>query len=261
MRIAKLQRHCRFTSAAALSACLLLSACATTSQTPESANISQSKQYAGFISDYSKLKPVANDDNAESWLDPTVDFAGYDKVLIERIRVVLKNDEQAQAIDPTELKVLADYFHEALVREFGDTYPVVSEPGPGVLRMRIAITNLVPTKPEISVVALVVPYATIADFASGAAQGREAGSPAYVGDTGIEAEFLDSQTTRVVGQYVDDEVGKKYVVDTSKGIGEAIGTGVSQYSKAYTTWGYAKQAFDTWAKRFRERFDQLHRGS
>ena len=125
-------------------------------------------------------------------------------------------------------------------------------------RVRIAITDLVPTKPELSVVTLVVPYATIADFGSGAASGREAGSPAYVGETGIEAEFIDGGTQQVVAQYVDREIGKKYVVDTSHGLANAVSKGFSQYSKAYSTWGYAKQAFDFWAKLFRERFDALH---
>lgn len=102
-----------------------------------------------------------------------------------------------------------------------------------------------------------IPYATIADLGSGAASGRDAGSTTYVGETGIEAEFLDSQSNLVVAQYVDNDVGKKYVVDLSEGVGSAISTGFSQYSKAYTSWGYAQQAFDTWAKLFRQRFDEL----
>jgi hypothetical protein len=244
--------------AAVSAVCLVLSACSSTSSKPGGPGMSDNAQYSGFLADYSKLQPVTGSSSAKSWRDPAANFASYDKILLERIRVSLKADNAEETVDPTQLKALVDYFHEALVRELSDAYPIVSEPGPGVLRVRIAITNLVPTKPEMSVIALVVPYATIADLASGVADGHEAGSPAYVGSTGIEAEFLDSQTSRVIGEYVDDQIGRKYVVDTSGGIENAITTGFSQYSKAYTSWGYAKEAFDTWAKLLRTRLDQLH---
>jgi hypothetical protein len=127
-----------------------------------------------------------------------------------------------------------------------------------VLRARITIVDLVPTKPEMSVVALVVPYATVADVASGAATGGPVGSAPYLGRTGIAAQFIDSQTNRVIAEYADTQVGRKYVVDTSKGIGDTITTGFSDYAKAYSTWAYARQAFDGWAQQFRARLDQAH---
>ena len=109
-----------------------------------------------------------------------------------------------------------------------------------------------------SVVTLVVPYATVADVASGAAAGGPVGSAPYLGRTGIAAQFIDGQTGRVIAEYADTQVGRKYVVDTSKGVGSAITTGVSDYAKAYSTWAYAKQAFDGWARQFRARLDQAH---
>lgn len=109
-----------------------------------------------------------------------------------------------------------------------------------------------------SVVALVVPYATVADVASGAAAGGPVGSAPYLGRTGIAAQFIDSQTNRVIAEYADTQVGRKYVVDTSKGVSSAVSTGVSDYMKAYSTWAYARQAFDGWAQQFRTRLDQAH---
>lgn len=89
--------------------------------------------------------------------------------------------------------------------------------------MRVAITDLIPTKPEMSVVALVVPYATV-----------------------------------VVAAYVDRQVGKKYDIDLSQGVGTAIKSGFSSYSKAYSTWAYAEAAFDYWAGLLRKRLDEVH---
>ena len=234
---------------------VLLAACATG---PTSEQTPPPSTYAAFLTHPDRLQPVPGDDGAYRWVDPAANLGRYDKVLLERIQVQLASDADYKAIDPAELKTLVDYFQQAIVKALGNAYPVVNRPGPGVLRVRITIVDLVPTKPEMSVVALVVPYATVADVASGAAAGGPVGSAPYLGRTGIAAQFIDSQTSRVIAEYADTRVGRKYVVDTSKGVGNAISTGFSDYAKAYSTWAYAQQAFDGWAQQFRARLDQAH---
>jgi hypothetical protein len=142
---------------------------------------------------------------------------------------------------------MTDYFREALTRELGSEYPIVNEPGPDVLRLRVAITDLVPTKPAVTVVVLVTPYATIADLAAGAASKGGTGSAPYLGHAGIEAEGIDSETLQLVFGYVDQRYGKKYDAENP-----------GSYFKAYTEWGYVQQAFDFWAKKFRIRLDEIH---
>jgi hypothetical protein len=237
-----------------LSTIFLLGGCAT----PGAIGTTSTPAYAEVLSYPDRLKPVAEDDDALIWVDPSFDFAKYDKFLIENIQVRLADDTAYKAVDPTELKALTDYLYDAIVKALKPTYKVVSKPGPGVLRVRIAITNLVPTKPEYSVVALVVPYATVADIASGAAAGGPVGSTAYLGRTGIAGSLADSRTNRVVAEYADNEVGRKYVVDTSRGLSKAVTTGVGDYVAAYSTWAYAKQAFDGWAADFRKWLDGVH---
>jgi hypothetical protein len=222
------------------------------------AKVMSEYKYSGFLSDYSHLKPAPDKTAAEVYLKAGFDLKNYNKVLLDRIIVWYKNDAEYKGIDPTELKVLADYFHEAIVKALGSDYPVVSEPGPGVLRIRIAICELVATKPIASVVVLVTPYATIADLASGAVTKGGAGSSPYVGDAAIEAEFLDSQTNEQLAAYVERRIGKKYNVDLSEGPGSAVMKGATSYGKAYTTWGYAKDAFNYWAKKLRKRLDEAH---
>jgi hypothetical protein len=235
----------------ALLLCVFTTGCASKS--------SKAYQYSGFLSDYSRLGPDEKDKQGEIFIDPAVDFKQYDKILLERIRVYFKEDSENKEIDPTELKMLTDYFHEAIVRELGDAYPIVNEPGPGVLRTRIAITELIPAKPAMSVVVLVTPYATVADLASGAVsqKGAEgAGSPPYLGDTAIEVEVLDSMTNEQLGAYVERRLPKKYNVDTSEGAGGAVKTYADSYLKSYTEWGHTKNAFDFWAEGFRKRLDE-----
>lgn len=238
----------------AISAAFLLGSCAAVGTAGSAAG----PAYAAFLSHPERLKPVAEGDDALIWVDPSVDLATYDKFLIESIQVQLADDAAYKAVDPTELKAMTDYLFNAIAKALKPTYKVVSTPGPRVLRVRIAITNLVPTKPEYSVAALVIPYATVVDLASGPASDGPAGSTAYLGRTGIAGSLIESRTGRVVAEYADNEVGRKYVVDTSEGVTKAVTTGVTDYVAAYSTWAYAKQAFDGWAADFRKWVDGVH---
>jgi hypothetical protein len=234
---------------------LLLTACATN---PDMSEQATPAAYAGFLSDPGRLQPVPGDSGAYQWADSATTLARYNKILLERIQVQLADNADYKAVDPAQLKALTDYFHQAIVTALGSAYPVVNQPGRGVLRVRITIVNLVPTKPEMSVVTAVVPFAAIPDLASGAASGGPMGSAPYLGRTGIAVQFIDSETSRVVAEYADTRVGRKYVVDTSQGVGNAVTTGVSDYAKSFSTWAYAQQAFDGWAQKFRARLDQVH---
>ncbi|NJD55093.1 MAG: DUF3313 domain-containing protein [Nitrospirae bacterium] len=223
---------------------LLLSGCASTNG---KATESEGTKYTGFLSDYAQLKPEGEGSKAMKYVNPQADLKKYKKVLIEKIIVWLKDDAAYKGIDPDAFKAMTDYFHEALVRELGTDYPVVTEPGPDVLRVRIAITDLVPTKTAVTVLVLVTPYATVADLASGAASKGGAGSAPYLGNAGIEAEGIDSETLQPVFSYVDMRYGKKYDAENP-----------GAYFKAYTEWGYVKGAFDFWAKKFRTRLDEVN---
>ena len=85
-----------------------------------------------------------------------------------------------------------------------------------------------------------------------------AAGASYLGQTAIEAEFLDSRSNEVLAAYVDRQAGKKYDVDLSQGVGSAVEKGVSSYTKAYSTWAYAEAAFDYWAGLLRKRLDEAH---
>lgn len=235
-----------------LASLLLTSGCATNLTTG-----SGQPAYAEFLSQPGRLRPAADGSGALAWVDSGVNLKRYNKFLIEPIQVRLADNAGHKTVDPAQLKTLTDYLNQAIIKALTPTYQVVTKPGPGVLKIRIAITDLVPTKPEYSVAALVVPYATVVDLASGAAAGQSAGSPPYLGRTGIAAMLIDAQNQQVVAEYADTRIGRKYVVDTSRGITGALKTGVGDYLNAYSTWAYARQAFDGWAAVLRRWLDRV----
>ena len=70
------------------------------------------------------------------WKQPDAAWRSYDKVLISRMQVTLKPG-QGKHVDPSDLKMLFDYFHGALVAALKPSMEIVDKPGPGVLVLRI----------------------------------------------------------------------------------------------------------------------------
>ncbi|MFH0997317.1 MAG: DUF3313 domain-containing protein [Pseudomonadota bacterium] len=86
-----------------------------------------------------------------------MDFAKYNKVMLDSVVFFFANDADYKGMDPNELKTLADGFNLQILNVLKDTYPIVSEPGPDVIRIRFAVTDLKSSKPGMSAVSSVVP--------------------------------------------------------------------------------------------------------
>jgi hypothetical protein len=213
----------------------------------------------GFLTDYDRLKPMPGGAGMLCWRSADVDLKRFDKVMFERIQVYL-NAGADKSVDPTDLKMLVDYFHKSLVTAITPVAPVVTAPGPGVLRVRFALTDLVPTNTAASLAGTAVPYGFVAEMGSGAADGKPAGSTPYLGQTGMEVQFRDGGTGQIVAECADREIGLKYAANMNAGATGAAATWVSGYMDSFSQWTYAKTAFDKWAAEFAQRFAALKKG-
>lgn len=228
----------------------LLCGCASTTNTSSSAP--KAAKRTGFLSNYDMLKPMGGDDEAQSWRRPDVDWKKYDKVFIERIQVFPKKESEDKGIDPTDLKMLIDYFYEDLLKEIKPTAQIVDQIGPNVLVLRIAIVDLVPTQYAVSIAGTLTPFAFIGEAASGPASGRPAGSTPYMGESSIEVQFVDGESRQILAEFTDTKIGKKYDVNAS-----GAKKYMDSYTDSFTAWNYAKNAFDEWSVLFKKRFDEL----
>lgn len=236
----------------ALTAAVLAAGCASTGSNPlgsgtgVTASDPNRLTQSGFLSNYARLKPVDWAEGIQCWRQPGLDAKRYDKVLIGRMSVSLKPDQQT-TIDPTDLKTLTDYFHDSMVKALKPQMKVVEKPGPGVLGLRIALTNLVPTDVTRSVTGTIVPYGFVAEAGAGAATGRPAGSTPYLGETGMEMQFVDSATGTVLAECRDTQIGRKYAAELDAGATGAAQTWASGYVNSFQSWAYARNAFDKWS--------------
>lgn len=181
----------------------------------------------GFLSDYSRLETKS--ESSLRYVDETA-LAQYSNFIVDRVEVHFH--EGAHAIEQKsegklteqDLADLTNYFHSAIVEAIDDAgFRVVYQPGPGVARLRVAVTDM----EETNVILAAIPQARLATGAG-------------VGDASLEAEMLDSQTGRQIGAIVETRAGSRVPF-----------TGLSE-------WGGAKDAMDQWAKQLRKRLEEAH---
>ena len=207
---------------------------------------------SGFLTHYAKLKPVAAMQGIECWRDTRFDPKKYKKIQITPIVVSLaapkdSKDGKVPAVDPTDLKQLTDYFYQTLRDSLKPQISVVTQAGAGVVVLRIALTDLVPTSVPGSVAGTLIPYAFIAEASSGKVTGRPAGSTPYLGETGMEMQFRDGATGAVLAECRDTEIGRKYAAELNEGATQAAQTWANGYMSSFQSWGYAKAAFNKWS--------------
>jgi len=224
----------------------------------DSARLTQS----GFLTHYAKLKPVAAMEGIECWRDTRFDPKKYKKIQIAPIVVSLtapkdSKDGKVPTVDPADLKQLTDYFYQTLRDAFKPQMPIVAQAGAGVVVLRIALTDLVPTSVPGSVAGTLIPYAFIAEASSGKVTGRPAGSTPYLGETGMEMQFRDGATGAVLAECRDTEIGRKYAAELNVGAAQAAQTWANGYMSSFQSWGYAKAAFNKWSMLVAKRMADL----
>ncbi|MDM0109487.1 DUF3313 domain-containing protein [Variovorax sp. J22R24] len=211
----------------------------------------------GFLTEPGKLKAQPANGGFLCWRQAGVNWRSYDKVMFERIQVYVTPATAQSPIDPSDLKTLVDYFHSAMVKSVSPEVQVVNVAGPGVLRVRLALTSLVPTNTLESMAGTAVPYGFVAEIGSGAATGRPVGSTPYLGKTGLEAQFRDGASGTVLAECADTQIGLKYAADLNNGATTAAEAWMNGYVSSFTSWSYAQDAFNKWSAAFARRFAEL----
>ena len=226
----------------------------------DSARLTQS----GFLTNYTKLKPIAAMQGIECWRDTRFDPKSFKKIYVAPIVVSLvppKKSKEGQAttttVDPADLKQLTDYFHKTLQETIKPQLPIAAQAGAGVVVLRMALTDLVPTSVPGSIAGTLIPYAFIAEASSGKVTGRPAGSTPYLGETGIEMQFRDGASGAILAECRDTQIGRKYAAELDSGAAQAAQTWANGYMSSFQSWGYAKAAFNKWSVLVAKRLAEL----
>lgn len=176
---------------------------------------------SGFLSNYDDLSESKGEPGVLRFEQPG-GLARYASFIVEPIAVQPRPDGNLERSAPEEIHRLASEFTLALRAELDERYEVVEQPGPGVLRLRGAITDVDASAPALNI----HPATKLSGFGLGGAS--------------FEAEGVDALT----GERV-------FAVVVSRRAAKRIGSGLGE-------WDDARQVMRDWAAQFRRRVDNAH---
>ncbi len=144
----------------------------------------------------------------------------YNKYIIDPVVIDFENKNKKDPVPQDVQQEVAAFLRDEVVKGLQDKYQIVDTPGPGVLRIRLAITDIEARKPYLNAASLI--------------KLAEAG----VSGASMEVELVDSVTGEPIAAAIDYRKASEW--DISNGLIE---------------WGFAKDVCADWAKMFRERLD------
>lgn len=196
-----------------------------------------SLQTSGFLGDYSELSKAPGAQDSWQWVRPGVDWKAYRKIMLQPIEVWINPQAAYAGIQPDVYKQITDSFRNVLLEAFrAGGYGIVDQPGPGVLRLRVALTGITPERPSLTPLD-VLPIKLAFDVAR-AATGTDKNVIAVSG----EAEVLDG----VSGQRLFAQVTTKK--DAHLFVAQNL------------SWDDVREAAMAWANQARSRLDAARGG-
>ena len=177
----------------------------------------------GFLKDYSKLEPDPDIDGRHRYINPNMNAGEYSKFIVDPVVLSLSETGKERDIDQEDLNEQVTFFHKTIVEELEKDYRVVSSPGKGVARVRVAITDVEKTNPLLNI----HPGTKL--------------TGAGLGGAGMEAELVDSVTSQTIAAAIDNQEGSRM----------SLLAGVQWF-------GHAQAVMENWADDLKKFIDQAH---
>lgn len=195
----KLSTTSRSATLSLLSMALLAAAGCTTT---EKVKLDQASINCGLLNgDCNLLTPTDSSDKTSlRYVSPNVQWTQYNKVMIDPVTFWGGDTTKVSASDQ---QTLVNYFNQQLREKVGQKMQVVDQPGPGVLKLQVAMTDADTATPVLRSVSMIVPQAHMLANLKYLATGTFP----FVGSAQAEAKITDAVTGKVLAEAVDKRIG------------------------------------------------------
>jgi hypothetical protein len=151
-------------------------------------------QIPGFLGDYSMLKPEKDPSGADvqRYVNPKLAPGGPYRQLLLDAAQFYPAAQPSEYVDAKTFNDVRNYVDAQMRSKLGAKVPLATTPGPGVVRVRTAITSVATQSAEFKLYEI-LPISMVYSLIRG--RGKE-------GLLGIEVELLDSQTGERLGAAV-----------------------------------------------------------
>jgi hypothetical protein len=194
--------------------------------------VRQPPDASGFLDDYSLLREGGANEVRLVYRNPEADWNAYDKILFEPVTLWRSGKKSLDPVPEEDLLRLVSSFETALRTRFGARFRLVDVAGPGVLRVRLGITEARVADPDLDVL-------TARAAGDALDRGDETLHPEmrrFLERAHIEGEIRDAQTGMLLAQGVDRR--------------RQDGT-----ARPLNTWADVDGALDFWADRLCSRLE------
>jgi hypothetical protein len=185
----------------------------------------QPAETSGFLDDYALLRPGGPNELQLVYRNPQADWRAYHKVLLEPVTLWRSGRKSLDPVPKDDLLRLVTDFQSAVRTRLGEDFDVVDQAGPGVMRIRLGITEAHASDPMLDVLTA----------ARGTGRAHPAGDGALDPETrrfleaaAIEGDIRDAQTNVLLAEGIDRR---------------------RPGARPFETWAEVDRAFAFWAER------------
>ena len=211
-----------------------LNACASTQE-------ARSVEKSGFLGDYSMLKEgtrnttgFGSDVENQALLvykNPNVDWKKYKKIQLDPVTVWLGPNSKMKEVKAEDRQRLANLLWSKIDEQMRKDYEMVSQAGPDVVHLQVAITEGEESNAFLDTVSSVIPQTRMLSGAKSVATGVSL----FTGSASVEMKATDGETGQLLVAAVDRRGGTKSL------------SGVTN------SWNDVEESFRYWAEKMRYR--------
>jgi hypothetical protein len=216
-----------------ITAALAVTGCSTTHQTRGAAEPS------AFLGDTSQMREGKSGEAKLVYVSPQADFRTYDKILLDPVVLVAENAKASAftSMSKDDQQAVVNYVDARIREKLGQDYTFVTAAGPGVMRLRVAVTEAQGSAVLLDTVSTIMPVG----LAVSAVKRVAVGTHSSVGKAGVEMELLDAATGERLAAGVDERAGRKITL---------------RFDKLFR-YHTVEDAFDYWTTRLQQRLAAL----
>jgi len=191
---------------------------------------------SGFLgSGYADMRLDAGTGNL-TYRKDGADLGVYSKVMLDRVEIWIDTENRYKGASWMDVRRCAELFDQAMRQALADGYPLVDEPGPDVLRIRLAVTGLRADADG---------YSTRENLGYG--------DPDTVDTISATGTQLDIETISIEADFLDSS--------TEERLFAAVVRRSARAAKGETSWQAVEAAFADMAQRVRAGLDKARSGS
>jgi len=110
--------------------------------------------FSGFLGDYTKLQVGSENQAAYRYVNPSVNWTQYHAVMIAPVTFWGSDNS---SVSPKDQETLCDYFQKSLTEHLSKNFQIVDQPGPGVMKIEVAIVDPTAATPVLRTASVVIP--------------------------------------------------------------------------------------------------------